>query len=238
MERQRAGTPACKLSAAPSADLREQTIRQLMEDDGVPRWRAEQMVVAPQRFKQFEERGHRDSARRRQLHKQLHGAGYVGQAFRKLCDAGCDGAWLEHRLLSLHNFPLTRKRRKFNASDKRQLRRIAQGLEHAGRELAKFDLMILLSTITDWPVPRQEVASIVEGIGYCLGQVAASRSWEGLTIATGSFRIPYVIEQIKHFTGRPHYAEMATLIGAAYGRPDYSEGELKMLVLRTARRPK
>jgi hypothetical protein len=219
-----------------AVDIREQTIQQLMNHD-IPRWKAEQMAVSPQRFKQIQEGG--NGIRYRRLHEKLHGAGPVGQAFKRLCNAGCDAAWLERTVCSLYHYPQTQKWRAFNASDRRRLQRIAGNLEHVGRDLARFQSMILLSRITEWPVPQGEVASIVEGIGYCLKQVTTSPT-SGLTIATARFRILHVIAQIKRSTGRPHYADMATLIGAAYGRPDYSEGELKMLVARTrtARRSK
>jgi len=237
VERRQTGIPAGKLSAALSADLREQTIQQLMQGDGVPRWKAEQMVGSSQSLTHAAER---NIARNRQLREELDGTGCVGQAFKRLCDAGCDAVWLEHTLFSLQNLPLKRKRKAFNASDRKQLRRIAQNLEYAGRELNRFRAIMLTSKIQDWPVPVEELPSIVEGIGYCLKRAVESRNWNGLVVATASFRLPYMIAEVKHSTGRPHYAEMATLIGAAYGRPDYSEGELKMLLARTrnARRRK
>ena len=48
-----------------------------------------------------------------------------------------------------------------------------------------------------------------------------------------AFRIPYLIDEVDRRTGRAHFREMAELIRAAYGRGDFSEQDLKMLVYRS-----
>ena len=220
-------------------DYRERTIRYLMSEEGtrfygerIPRWKAEQMVAAPgshELARYAQEREHQT-----QLYKKLHDSrSYEGQAFEKICKAGCDEKWLESVLVKLGRYPLKRSHAVYTTEHKRRLERLIAKLESAARELEKFDRMMVLSPVDEWPAPPEHLPTLLRGVAYCLREGASrSNKWFNLRRATAAFRVPYLIRQVARQTGRPHYAEMATLIGAAYGRPDYSESDLKMLVSR------
>jgi hypothetical protein len=234
-------TDTTKAKVSEAADCRERTIRYLMSEEGtrfyggrIPRWKAEQMVAPPGSYELTKRRSDEECERKRQLYKKLHDSNrYIGQAFDKVCKAGCDAKWLELVLLTVAHYPLKRSHAIYGAEDKRRLERLIAKLESAARELEKFDPMMVLSPVDEWPAPPEHLPTLLRGVAYCLREGASrSNKWFNLRRATAAFRVPYLIRQVARQTGRPHYAEMATLIGAAYGRPDYSESDLKMLVSR------
>jgi hypothetical protein len=226
---------------------REETIRYLMSEEGahwygkkIPRWKAEQMVATPGKLELSEKKFEEEREWKKRLSTKLHGRGPVGQAFRELCNAGCTPEWLENALLSTRRYALKRSTKSFRIQERRRLERIVLDLESAAHALKAFTNMMFLSGVEHWPVPPLEVPSILAGLASCLRECMTSPIGTNLREATASFRIPYLVNEIKRQTGRPRYAQMATLLGAVYGRSEFSEADLKMFVSRNpyGRRPK
>jgi hypothetical protein len=230
--------------APTSTSSREQTIQWLLSDEGtrwygerIPRWKAEQIVAPCGVFDRTQKRVDWDLKRQRQLSKELHGHGPVGQAFDAVCRAGCDADWLERALLTLARYPLERGHKVYGAKDKRRLTRVIRKIESAARELQRFGTLMLLSTVKEWPAPPQELPAFLGGIAYCLRESLASpEKWAQVRQMTAADRLPYLIDVVRRSTGKPRYAHMATLIGAAYGETDFDETSLKMRISRRRRR--
>jgi hypothetical protein len=110
------------------------------------------------------------------------------------------------------------------------MEKIVRDLEAAGNHLTEFEPMMFLSDVKQWPTPPDEIPGLLSRIASCLREALSRGKWKKLRNFTGSRRIPYVVEEMRRRTRRPHYKELATLIGAAYGRPDYAETNLKMCV--------
>jgi hypothetical protein len=226
---------------------REETIRYLMSKEGahwfgekIPRWKAEQMVATPGKLELSEKRFEEEREWNKRLSTKLHGRGPVGQAFRELCNAGCTPEWLENALLSTRRYVLKRSTKSFRIQERRRVERIVRDLDSAARELKDFTKMMFFGGVEDWPVPPHDVPTVLAGLAYCLRECMTSPIGTNLKEATASFRLPYLVSEIRRQTGRPHYAQMATLLGAVYGRPEFSEADLKMFVARNhhGRRPK
>jgi hypothetical protein len=244
------GAQANKGKTVQTAASREKRIHWLMGEDGarrlghqVPRWEAEQLVApvgaSLGMLDREEQRRKQDLERQQGLSKELHGHGYVGRAFEELCKAGCDARWLESVLLDLIEFPLGQSHATYTAKEKKRLERAIANLESAAHELGEFiqqtGSLILQSTVEDWPTPPHGLPIFLRGIAYCLRESRASGStkWRGFRRMNAAFRIPYLIDEVERRTGRAHFREMAELIRAAYGRGDFSEQDLKMLVYRS-----
>ena len=223
---------------------REQTIQWLLSNEGtrwygerIPRWKAEQIVAPCGMFDRTQERADWDLKRQRQLSKELHGHGPVGQAFEDVCRAGCDASWLERVLLTLARYSLERGHKTYRAEDKRRLRRVIRKIESAARELQRFGTLMILSTVKEWPAPPQELPVLLGGIAYCLREsLVPPQKWPHLRQMTAADRLPYLVDVVRRSTGKPRYAQMATLIGAAYREPDFDETNLKMRISRRRRR--
>jgi len=210
----------------------------------IPRWEAEQLVIAegalrdrPTASEQWRER---QTDRQRRLAKELHGKGAVGQAFQELCKAGCDGKWLEQQLFFLaEHAPLGRSRKECSFKEKQLVARAASNLDSAAADLDKvldnIPTLLLDSTVKEWPVPVQRTQVVLRGIAYCLRKSMTDSHLVNRRSLTATLRLPWLLSEIKRFTSdhRPHYAHMAAVIGAAYGKPNFSKDSLKTLVSRS-----
>jgi len=173
------------------------------------------------------------------LSAQLHGNGPIGQAFQKLTQAGCDAGDLEYWLTKIQSqlqiHPPKRSRSHFSVERRRKLGRIAAHLEYAAAELGseagmwiftlgdlQGDILGIMRPLEALAVLRQ-VARITRNAIGSLGKV--------MTI-TASVPIAGIVEEVRRRTGRPHYEQMATLLGAACSRPQFSADDLKMLISR------
>jgi hypothetical protein len=231
---------------------REEHIRMLMGAESthfygrhIPRWEAEQLSVPVGtplgQLTESELWRKRQLRRRKELSNEFHGRGTVGQAFQELCNAGCDEKWLERALLSSGDyFPFGRSRRVYSHKDKKGVEHAISNLESAAADLTQFisrtDTLFMHSTaVEDWPVPLLRIPPFLRGIAYCLRECLADTHLPNFQGLNASFRLPYLINEVKRRTAghRPHYEQMATLIGAAYRKPNFSANDLKMLVSRS-----
>lgn len=192
------------------------------------------MVDDSDPFEAMEVKRHQQETARSGLREQLRGRESVGRAFRVVCDAGCDAKWLERTLLSAPLFPWKRSKRRFKNSGRAQVDRIIAELECAARELQTHVRTLIVTGVKDWPVPPDELPSTLRGIASCLRKAMASP--RRLREITAADRVPYIINTVRKQTGRPHYAEMATLLGAAYNLPEMNEDQLKVFVRRSRAR--
>lgn len=172
------------------------------------------------------------------LSAQLDGNGPVGEAFRKVSRAGCNAGDLKRWLLKLqselHIHPLERQRSYFPIERRRKLERIAADLEFAAAELggeANFWIFALGDLRGDilGPTPALQVIELVRKLARVIKNAIPHLN---VTTITASEPIIAIIEEVRRRTGRPHYAQMATSIGAACAKPLFSEGDLKMLIAR------
>lgn len=234
-----------------TAASRQEDINWVMGPEGmrrfrrqIPRWEAEQLVLPegallgePSAGEQWRKR---QLERREKLLKELHGHGTVGRAFQELCKAGCNARWLELRLsCSADFFPFGPARPDYTYREKQRVVRAIANLEAAAADLEKFldaaGTLFMHSAVKDWPVPLHRVPVSLRGIVYCLRESMDDPNLPKFIHLNASFRLPHVINEVRRRTAdhRPHYEQMATLIGAAYGKPDFSSDDLKMLVSRS-----
>ena len=188
--------------------------------------------------------------RRRSLSKLLHNSkNPVGRAFKKLCDAGCDSQWLEHTLLGLKNYPFGRSQI-FTKNHAKQFEAVIADLESAAGRLEQIpDLLIFAPLLADWPslakwptAPEDnherasvgELSGLLRTIAKRLRKIASTSRLQRFRGITASHRLPRVIEQIRKSTGKPHYADTAALVGAAYGI-SISPQHLKQFARRSSR---
>ena len=187
---------------------------------------------------------------RRTLTTQLHGTGFVGQAFHKIVKAARDREVFEHDLerwltkleSESYIYPLGRTTSLFPAERRRKLERVAADLENAAAELGRGGGFWILS----WGSSRdvlgcntalemrqtldalRKLAQIVRNANSTLGD-----STSGTVKRMGaSWPITAIVSEVRRRTGKPHYSQLATLIGAAYRKPNFAESDLKMLVTR------
>lgn len=171
----------------------------------------------------------------RDLAARLHGHGPVAEAFKKVTQAGCKADDLECWLLKLQAYPLKRERSYFPIQRRRKLERIATDLDHAAAELGSeagiwvFALGDLRGNILGSTRPVEAVA-LLRRVAHIARN--AIQNLRNVTTTTASLPIAAIVKEVTRRTGRPHYAQMATLIGAACGRPQFSEDDLKMLISR------
>jgi hypothetical protein len=145
-----------------------------------------------------------------------------------MCKAGCERVWLQTALLSLARYPLHPTRIKaFPIEEKRRMERVIRKLESARVDLERFDHSVFIS---GWPpqspVELEHLFAQVEDLEFGLRHVAKTANPR---VMTARDRVPYLLQVIKKATGRAHYPEMATLIGAAYNEPSFDAENLKML---------
>jgi hypothetical protein len=225
--------------------LREEAIRCQMEDarragEFLPRWKAAQTPLANlSEVQRIRLKSEEHARAYRNLHRRLHDLSKeVGQAFHELCEAGCKAESLEATLQGLRIFPvqLGRTKKLLNCKTRGCVSGAAANLDSAARKLERSQSLILSlwNKSGDWPVPAHELVKVVRGIAMCLrkGLEKPNEAFH----ATARDHVPFVIDEIVRETGRPHYKQMAVLIGAAYGGR-YPEADLKMLVSRHRRRP-
>jgi hypothetical protein len=223
-------------------DAREWAIQQLMKEQNISRRKAEGIVAPPGAFELIEKRLEKRWTEGRNQQplflKQLHGKGPIGDAFRSLREAGCDPAFLERALCKTYLYPWSRSKKCVTNIERKRVERVIANLEADARELQEHPRILLLSGMVDWPMPPLDAPLMLRGIASCLREALHSLSGRQLKSATAALKIPWIIRQVKAQTGRPHYAQMATLLGAAYNRPQFSEEHLKMHVRRHQPRPR
>lgn len=195
------------------------------------------MLLFPENDGDPVERFAKEQQRQLRLKESLNGPGPVGDAFRGLCAAGCDSGWLEDQLIRLRLCPLRRSRKAIRPKDLRRVRRLIANLEKLSRELPGLYALIFLGPKVDWPIDPQDVPGLLSGFAACLRKsLEVGRKWQQLRELTAASQLPWLVEQVRACTGRPHYGELATLIGAAYDEPEFSEPQLKMFMARNKRK--
>jgi len=226
---------------------REEDILWLMGVEGmrlyrrqIPRWEAEQLaapVGAHLSDESTSERRKGQIERHKKLSMQLRGSGTIGQAFERLKQAGCNGKWLERSLQSLADFcPFGRSARMYSEKEKKRAVRASANLHAAASDLEevfdKAEREFLYSTaVEEWPLPLDRIPIVLRGIADCIRKTIADPHLPRFQAFSASFSIPWIIYEIKQKTSdhRPHYEDMATLIGAAYGNRRFSADHLKTL---------
>ena len=179
--------------------------------------------------------------RLQKVSRQFHSCGEIGEAFQTLVKAGCHPNWLEQKILCLARYPLYGRRTRYGYAERRRLKRTISKMRSVAEDLGQMRALFVLMTFRarNWPIDR-DIPQLFEQVADWLQVSESTVDPREISLFTASDRIPYLIDQVAHLTGRPHYPEMATLIGAAYGEPNFSEGQLKMFVRRakaTAKRP-
>jgi hypothetical protein len=171
--------------------------------------------------------------RRRSLSQLIHNSKHpVGRAFKKLGDAGCDPRWLERTLLGLKKFPFGRSE-KLTRRHAEQFWGVVQGLESAAGKLERLPDIAFYSLPRDllpgnWPRglvssfttsgdhDRAELTELLRMLSTRLKDIL-NTPWRFRSSMASDF-LPHFIERIRESTnGKPHWAETATLVGAAYG---------------------
>jgi hypothetical protein len=124
---------------------------------------------------------------------------------------------------------------------RRKLEQVATYLEHAAREIGGpagawiFLLGDLKGDILGYVEPRDALHAIDFLHKLALVLRKALDSLGGVGVIPAEMPISAIMVAVRAQTGRPHYDEMATLIGAAYGKPAFSADDLKMLMHRRRR---
>lgn len=170
----------------------------------------------------------------------LRGAGFVGQAFQRLCNAGCEKHWLEREILLLRLLPFESPRKPYTAEDERKLQRLIKKLDRIAKELSDIEALIMVKTVRRprTMLPLAKMGQRVTSIANQIREGVENPKWRGFKTFTGPLAWPDLVEQVKQFTGRSHYRDLATLIGAAYGERSFSEDDLKSYVRRAQLRRK
>jgi hypothetical protein len=121
---------------------------------------------------------------------------------------------------------------------RRKLERVATYLEHAAGEIGGpagawiFLLGDLKGDILGYVEPQDSLHAVDFLHKLALVIRKALDALGGVEVITAKMPISAVMGAVRAQAGRPHYEEMATLIGAAYGKPAFSADDLKMLMHR------
>jgi hypothetical protein len=162
---------------------------------------------------------------RHNIDEQLQKPGPVKTAFERLCAAGCDAKELRGSLHSLAHYPLKRSRRAYTSNDARKLKAVLTKLDSVAKDLRRLSSELRLRLMrTGLGLDAVKVDSIANSIR----ERVESSIFKNMSQYTASQRLPFLVRKVKDKTGKPHFAELATLFGAAYQQPDFSEDELKM----------
>jgi|SRR5690348_17067727 len=172
--------------------------------------------------------------------KAIYGKGFVADAFRRLCAKGCDPKHLQTNLLKLSRLPQGKLPKLYNAKDLLKLQAIAAKVKKAADELEPFEDLLMresfggrnfLREFLDWERPIQ-IPSTLRQVSDRLNQCSDWAKSSPYTYPNVYERIPVVVDYVRTTTGRPHYEEMATLIGAALLDPKFNLEQLKMICER------
>lgn len=87
-----------------------------------------------------------------------------------------------------------------------------------------------------WPLDPLYLPQTLRQLAACIVSAKSSPFAECSTKTNASSQIRLLVETVRRRTGKPHYAAMATLVGAVYKNPNFSEGHLKTLISRGRRR--
>jgi hypothetical protein len=181
--------------------------------------------------------------------RALRQRGHVGHAFKALCAAGCDADQLARLLFHLSGFPAGKGQRRYTASDRRKLERIANKVEQAASELDAFEDLLFHESFgglnfreqfADWEQPVQiptTLRHLATGISKCAASTRASYRTQpyslSLYTAPSVYEyIPRIVAYVRDKTGKPRYAELATVIGFSIDKPLFNVEELKMICAR------
>jgi len=121
---------------------------------------------------------------------------------------------------------------------RRKLERIATDLESAAAELGG-EAGVWLFTLGDLrgdilgTMPPREALDFVRKLALVIrNAIPHLRGVKTITVASS---IIAIVNEVRRKTGKPHYPQLATLIGAAIGLPEFSEVDLKMFIRRRKR---
>ena len=168
------------------------------------------------------------------IFEQLYSEGPVGRAFKKICNAGVEPAILERSLMSLTGYAMTRRHPTWPTRELQRLDRIGRTLSTMSIQLEPF--LLLMSFRPDWPIKPLQVPAVLKDLSVCIRATAVSKFAKKWPVLTAYTEIPRVVFLVRKVTGRPHFAELATLIGAIYKMPSLSAANLKTIEGRGPRR--
>jgi hypothetical protein len=128
----------------------------------------------------------------------------------------------------------------YTAGDERKLRRMVKNLDRIAKELTDMNVLIMVTTVRRprTMLPLSEMGRRISSISNQIRKAVRNPKWREFKTLTSSHRLPYFVEQVKRITGKPHYSDLAILIGAAYRELDFSEDDLKGYVRRAQSRRK
>ncbi len=170
-----------------------------------------------------------------ELRVLLHGDERCGAAFRKLVDEGCDEAWLESLILhSWYRYPWKSSRNPLGEKQRQNLLVSANILRRQAMRISPVLHLLVGVVFPHDPSAANELAQASEMLrGLSKNLMLAHDKSKGRRISeiVASRMIPNVIQEIRRITGRPHFAEMATLYSETYRR-DISVEELRTMESR------
>ena len=170
----------------------------------------------------------------------LHGKGVVADAFRRLCEKGCDPKWLQFNVFKLSRYPQQKVEKLYNAKDFLKLKAIAAKVKKAADELMPFeDLLVqetfgganLLREFLDWERPTQ-IPNTLRHLSDRLNQCSEWAKSSPNPFPTVFDGIPVIVAYVRTTTGRPYFSEVAILIGAALRDSKFNAEQLKMICAR------
>jgi hypothetical protein len=184
-----------------------------------------------------------------ELVKKLHSPGRVGQAFTKLCDAGCEAKELVQLLFHLSHFPSGRACRSYTERDLRRMEKIGAKVKQAAVALEDFSDLLFYDSFgglnfeknyADWERPVQMPESLkhlAAGIHKSVASIREAYRTPPVPLALCSTPsiyqyIPRIVNYVRKTSGQPHHAALATLIGVAIQEPSFNEDQLKMICSR------
>lgn len=168
------------------------------------------------------------------LGNQLHGTDYVAFAFNLVCKAGCDPKQLEGRLVGLANYN-KRPQKHFSVEKIRTLNGIIKKLSDCAEDLREFVPLMVFSARKEWPIPPLDVPDSLSNLAIGLREASRAEFIKQFKNPSVTQRVSDLVGYVTAMTRKPHYSEMATLIGAALEREGLSEDDVKMMVRRNPR---
>ena len=174
-----------------------------------------------------------------ELRAKLHGKGVLGSAFRKLVEKGCDERWLERCIVDdRHAHPWRSSR---NPLGRRELNELLGTVQILRRQAGKIEpfLPLLIGRVAlhdpDVAGRLAEAPTVLRKLAKELKFAHEKSEGRHAFELVASKVIPDVIGEVRKATGSPHFSEIATLYGGAYGK-DVSAEQLRTLESRKRKR--